>query len=84
METSETNSALLTHVPVPDDEVVVDVDAVVGAVVTVAVLVGGKGVRVSVGIGVLMARVAVFTCSTGVEFGNEQADTAIKMDRRKI
>ena len=77
------NSALLTHAPVPEDEIVV-VGVNVGAVVTVIVLVGGKTVGVSVGSAVLMVMVAVESASAGVVFGNEQAHIAIAMDRKKI
>jgi len=80
MVTSETNSAELVHVPVPDDETGV----AVGAVVSVTVLVGDKGIGVSVGGTVLIARVTVVSTSTGDVFGNEQAETAINMDKRKI
>ena len=80
MVMSETNSAELVHVPIPDDEIGV----AVGAVVTVIVLVGGKTVGVSVGSAVLMVMVAVESASAGVVFGNEQAHIAIAMDRKKI
>jgi len=81
METSDINWALLAHVPVPDNVAVGGID--VGAVVTVAVLVGDTEIGVSVS-DIVLTAVAVDTVSTGRVFGNEQAEIAIKMDKRKM
>ena len=82
METSETNAALFTHVPVPKDVEIGGVN--VGATVAVTILVGVTAMDVFVGIAVATIGVTVVPDSTGTEFGNEQADIAIKMVKRKI